>query len=66
MENIYSWVATNIGPGIIVRMEFDPKILGGAVIAYGGKYFDGSLYKIVESKLQSSKESIIDRIVNFK
>lgn len=66
MENVYSWVSANVGQGVIVNVELDPKILGGAVITFKGKYYDGSLVKTVEELLQKNKDSVVSKILNFK
>jgi len=45
VSNISNWVAENIGNGIILDINTDLSLIGGAIITFEGKYKDLSLKK---------------------
>lgn len=59
---IYSWLTANIAKQMVVNIEIDSKILGGAVISYNGKYYDGSLVKTLEATLLANKQQILEMV----
>ncbi|MEK7526183.1 MAG: F0F1 ATP synthase subunit delta [Patescibacteria group bacterium] len=48
-QKIFTWVKTNMGEGVVINLKFDPTIIGGAQIAFNGKYVDLSLKKIIDT-----------------
>ena len=62
LETILHWVSQNVGEGYLLDIKVNPKILGGAKIAFKGKYFDGSLIKVVDATLTANQEEIIKMI----
>jgi len=48
LETIFEWVKKNMGEGIVLDIKIDKGILGGAVIAYEGKYRDESVKKMLD------------------
>jgi len=59
IDTIFSWVQTNVGNGTILDIETNPKILGGARISYKGKYWDGSLVKVLDDTLEASRVDVL-------
>lgn len=57
---VYSWLTAKIAKQIVVDIAVDSKILGGAIISYKGKYYDGSLGKTLEATLLANKEHILE------
>jgi hypothetical protein len=45
IENIHNWARKNISEYIVLELIYDPKLIGGAIITYKGKYLDLSLVK---------------------
>lgn len=43
VKEIWNWVEKNAGEGIILEIKINPGILGGALIAWNGRYADFSL-----------------------
>jgi F0F1-type ATP synthase delta subunit len=62
LEVVSNWITQNIGEGYLLDINVDRRILGGAKISFKGKYFDGSLIKMVDAALESNKESIFSMI----
>jgi F0F1-type ATP synthase delta subunit len=48
LEKLFLWVRENIGQGIILKLEKDESIIGGAIVSFEGKYLDLS----IKSKLE--------------
>ncbi len=48
IEKILTFVETNFGPDIVLDLKFNPDLIAGAQVIYGGKYFDFSLKKSLE------------------
>ena len=48
IEKILTFVETNFGSDIVLDLKFNPDLIAGAQIVYGGKYFDFSLKKSLE------------------
>lgn len=55
INSIFDWVAENYGNGIILDIQKDESILGGAIIAFNGKYKDLSLRKRFEDAFQKNR-----------
>ncbi len=61
VDHIFNWVLENIGDGIVLDIDKDESILGGAIISFGGLYKDFSLRRNLEEIFQTKK----DEIMNF-
>ena len=61
VEHIFDWVKENMGQGIILDINKDESILGGAIISFDGTYKDLSLRRTLEGIFQTKK----DEIMNF-
>ena len=48
IEKILTFVETNFGSDIVLDLKFNPDLIAGAQVIYGGKYFDFSLKKSLE------------------
>lgn len=48
---LLAWVRKNVGEGIIIEFGLEPQMIGGAKVAFGGKYYDGSIEKQLDSLL---------------
>ncbi len=64
VSNIYSWVEENIGSGILLDIEKDESILGGAIIAMDGKYKDFSVRKSLENIFLDKKIDFTPFLLN--
>ncbi len=58
IDNLFAWVIQNLGSYVILDIDVDKKILGGAIIEYEGRYEDLSLKKRVEEVFGSKREEI--------
>lgn len=52
----------NIDNDIILETQFDPKILGGVIIIFQGRYKDFSLKKILTSEFEKRKGELISLV----
>lgn len=59
---IYLWLAKNLGESFIISLSLDPEILGGAIVAVKGKYYDGSLNRELNQVFSSERENLISII----
>lgn len=48
IEKISEWIKKEVGKKVILDIYFNPTIVGGAILEYGGKYFDFSLGKEID------------------
>lgn len=48
IDNIFEWVLKNIGNGIILDIEKDESIIGGAIVVFEGRYKDLTIRKRFE------------------
>lgn len=55
IKEISLWIKENLGEGIILGIEKDKDIMGGAIISFEGSYKDYSLRKVYEEKINQSK-----------
>src|SRR3989338_487144 len=53
--HIFNWVLENMGDGIVLDIDRDESILGGAVISFNGLYKDFSLRRALEEVFNSKK-----------
>jgi len=59
---IYNWLITNVAKLVVINVQIDTRVVGGAVISYNGKYYDGSLNKILEATLLANKQRIVEMV----
>ena len=59
IEHIFNWVKENLGEGIILDIDKDESILGGAVISFNGQYKDFSLKRALEKIFKNKKAEIM-------
>lgn len=58
--HIFDWVKENMGDGIILDIDKDESILGGAIISFNGTYKDLSLRRTLEEIFQTKKREIMN------
>ncbi len=61
IDHVFDWVKKNLGEGIVLDIDKDESILGGAIISFNGTYKDFSLKRALEGIFQTKK----DEIMNF-
>lgn len=54
-EAIFSWVSKNSKSRLLIDIEIDGSILGGAIVAHEGKYYDGTVLKLVQESFAPPK-----------
>ncbi len=59
VEKIHAWVSREVGEGILLDIDIDKTILGGARIMFEGKYQEYTLEKMIESVLAREREEIL-------
>jgi len=59
IEHIFNWVKENLGEGIILDIDKDESMLGGAVISFNGQYKDFSLKRALEKIFKNKKAEIM-------
>jgi hypothetical protein len=59
LERFSSYVKQNIGSHVLLRISYDPNIIGGAIVIYEGEYRDFSFKRIFESQFETSKSEIL-------
>ncbi len=60
IDHIFDWVKENLGKGIILDIDKDESILGGAIISFDGTYKDFSLRRTLEGIFQTKKNEIMN------
>ncbi len=65
LEKISSWVKTNIGEKILLDIEYDPSLLGGAKISYKGRYLDATLKRQIESYFDTQRDVIVSKLKSY-
>ncbi|HWA51565.1 MAG TPA: F0F1 ATP synthase subunit delta [Patescibacteria group bacterium] len=53
IEKITNWLQKNTDHKIALDIKVDPKIIAGATFSYKGKFFDGSINKLINETLNS-------------
>lgn len=53
LEIIYEWFNKNVSQNISLDVKVDPDIIGGALITFEGKFFDGSLKRRLQDILKN-------------
>ncbi|HSX08609.1 MAG TPA: F0F1 ATP synthase subunit delta, partial [Candidatus Saccharimonadales bacterium] len=57
---LYSdWIKKNVNPDILLDLQFDRSIVGGAQIISGGKYKDYSVKKNLINRFQIQRDEIL-------
>jgi len=59
IEKLSGWIKVNVTKETILDIEVDPQILGGAVVAFNGKYLDESLRKKMEEVFSNEKQELL-------
>jgi hypothetical protein len=54
IEKISGWVTTNVGPNILLEFQYKPDLLGGSIVIWNGKYYDGSMSQKVDQALATT------------
>lgn len=62
LSSIGGWFKENLGKNTIIDIRFNPDLIAGAAISYGGVYKDYSIHSI----LQHKKEEIIKSLSYLK
>jgi F0F1-type ATP synthase delta subunit len=62
VSRISEWLRTNVGQGILLDIEEDRSILGGAILAYRGEYKDFSLKALIDKYFEENKENILNLV----
>lgn len=62
LTKIQSWIHSNLGEGVISDINYNPRILAGAVVVYAGKYTDLSLKSKFETILGKKKAVIFNQL----
>lgn len=64
IKEISEWIKKNLGDGIVMEIEKDRTIIGGAIVVFQGIYKDYTLAKTLEEELGKNKEEILKLISN--
>lgn len=59
IDHLFDWVKKNLGEGIILDIDKNETILGGAVISFDGMYKDLSLKRTLEETFKNKKAEIM-------
>ncbi len=62
ISNIHKWLLTNMKNIYVLEINYDPKILGGVVVEYEGRFGDYSLRKRVDLYMKENKSELLTRI----
>jgi F0F1-type ATP synthase delta subunit len=60
IDHLFIWIIKNLGYGIILDIQKDKTILGGAIIEFEGKYEDLSLKKALDEVFGTKRMEITD------
>lgn len=52
-SNIWNWFNKNVNQNVAIDIKVDPQIIGGAVISFDGKFFDGSVSSHLDNVLRN-------------
>lgn len=52
IQKISQWFSQNLNKKIILEVKINPKIVGGIILEYGGKIWDGSLRKKIKEEIK--------------
>ncbi len=59
LEELFSHVNAVYGGGIILDLTYNPRIVGGCVVTFAGKYRDYSLRKTIDDYLTNHQNDIL-------
>ncbi len=65
LGRISSWVKTNVGEKTLLDIEYDPNLLGGAKIAYKGKYLDATLKKQIDIYFDTQRDVVVGKLKSY-
>lgn len=66
VASLFAWVRKHMEEKIILDVTYDRTILGGAIIAWKGKYVDYSVQKKLDELFDKQREEIIKLWSNLK
>lgn len=52
LHQIYDWIAQTESRGFVLSYAYDPNLIGGAVVSFKGKSFNGSLKEVINQKFK--------------
>lgn len=58
LDRFHHWVRRHLGEGVVLEMNVNPVVLGGAIVVYQGEYRDLSLRKRFGKLFESDREEI--------
>ncbi len=61
IANIHKWLLTNMKNSYVLEINYDPKILGGIIIEYEGRFGDYSLRRQVDQYMKENKTQLLGR-----
>ena len=56
LDRFHSWVRDHVGSGIILEINVEPSLLGGAKVIFEGRYLDSSLTARFKKVFSEEKE----------
>lgn len=56
LDRLHSWVREHVGSGIILEINVEPSLLGGAKVIFEGRYLDSSLTARFKKVFSEEKE----------
>ena len=59
---LHDWTEQNLGPGIVIDINYDGSMLGGARIIFGGKYKEMTLAQMITDVLAKEKTAVMGMI----
>jgi len=59
VRRFYDFVQPLMPKKIVLELLYDPQIVGGMVISYGGRYKDYSFRKIFEDELEETRKDVL-------
>ncbi len=62
IENVSDWVLHELGKGIVLEVEHNPSVLGGATIVFGGRYTEKTLNASLQNLFESEKEELVKEL----
>ena len=59
---LYNWVRREAGESVVLDLNIDRGVIGGARLVFGGKYRDYSLGGMIEEAMEEERERILGMI----
>lgn len=53
IQRIFEWVSFRLKSPILLNINVEKQIIGGAIIEFKGKYFEYTIHKVLEEKMAS-------------